>query len=172
MSGTRVYLPSTFSRLREVVRAGGVGPPPVRGHAVTEALRAAYVDGSEEDWEYAAMSSAAQDALGLLTEDDPPRRVVIVLSDAAVVPAGGDDPSLVELQNAASARTIAAVHVDSPDAEADVAAARAAWRDAQEGDPSAAAVVERCADHDLGWYATQEIGDLLDQPGPDGMGAM
>ena len=48
---------------------------------------------------------------------------------------------------------VAAVHVDAPDAETDVAAAVA--------DPSDAALVERAMDHDLAWYAVQEIDELL-----------
>jgi hypothetical protein len=158
---TRVYVPSTLTRLREVVVSGGVGPLPVLGHAVTDALRRAYAEGGEEEWEYAAMSAAAHDALGLLTEQDRPRRVVIVLDGASTAPVSEGDPSLVELREVAPVSTIVAVHVDADDAAADVTPAREAWAAAQDGDPAATALVERCLDHDLAWYATQEIGQLL-----------
>lgn len=162
MSKTRAYVPSTLTRLRDVVASGGIGPLPVLAHAVTEALRTEYPDGGEEDWEYAAMSAAAQDSLGLLTEDDPPRRVVIAVDVESVVPVDPGDPTLVELREVAPARTIAAVHVDSEDAEDEMVAGRAAWVDAQSGDAAATAMVERCLDHELGWFAAQEIGELLE----------
>ncbi len=60
------------------------------------------------------------------------------------------------------ARLVAAVHVDAPDAEEAVAAARAAWAAADAGDADAARVVERCLDHELGWFAAQEVNDLIE----------
>ncbi|HJR37217.1 MAG TPA: hypothetical protein VJ819_02430 [Nocardioidaceae bacterium] len=162
MSGTRVYLPSTLSRLADVLASGAVGPAPLRGHAVTEALRTAWPDGGEEEWEYAALSSAAQDSVGLLTATDQPRRVVVVVDGVRAVPVeADDDPTLVEVREVVAAHTIAAVHSDSGRAEADVAAARDAWADAAAGDATASVVVERCLEHELGWFASQEIDDLL-----------
>ncbi|HET6627768.1 MAG TPA: hypothetical protein VFG63_15360 [Nocardioidaceae bacterium] len=158
----RVYVPITLSRLQEVVVSGGVGPLPVLAHAVTGSLKEEYAEGAEEEWEYAAMTAAAQDSLGLLTEDDPPRRVVIAVDVASVVPVDRAEPSLVELDEVVPVRAIAAVHVDAADAGEDVAAAREAWAAAEAGDPDAAEVVDRCLDHELGWFATQEIGELLE----------
>lgn len=163
MSRTRVYLPSTLTRLRDAARSGTVGAPPVLGHAVTEALRAEDEQGDDEVGEYAAMTAAAQDSLGLLAADDPPRRVVIVVDSEAVVPVEtGGVTTLVELREAVPAGTIAAVHVDDVEAEPAVVAACASWADAAAGHEDAAVVVERCLEHELGWYATQEIGDLLE----------
>ncbi len=54
---------------------------------------------------------------------------------------------------------MAAVLVDAADAEPVVAAARDA---VSAGDPEADRLLERCLDHDLGWWATQEIPTLLD----------
>ncbi|MGH3330289.1 MAG: DUF6912 family protein [Nocardioidaceae bacterium] len=159
----RIYVPSTLSMLAEVVVSGGVGPVPVLAHAVTEAVRAGYPGAGEEEWEYAAMSAAAQDSLALLTEEDVPRRVVIALDTSAVLPVEAAEESLVEVHEVMPAADIAAVHVDSADAEADVSAARGAWLDAQNGDAQAVKTVERCLDHELGWFATQEIGDLLEE---------
>jgi hypothetical protein len=161
MSSVRVYVPSTLANLAEVIASGGVGPVPLLAHAVTDALREEYVDGDEEEWEYAAMSAAAQHSIGLLGEDDAPRRVVIALDAPGVLPLAGEDGSSVEVHEVVRASQIAAVHVDSEDAEADVLAARAAWADAKAGDLAAIATVERCLEHELGWYATQEVGDLL-----------
>jgi len=165
VSKTRAYLPSTLTRLRDVVVSGGIGPPPVLAHAVTDALRKAYPDGGEEDWEYAALTAAAQHSLGLLTQHDPPLRVVITVDVDSVVPVSPDSPllpTLVELGEVAPARSIASVHVDSDDARDHIAAGRAAWVAAENGDEAASAVVDRCLEHELGWFASQEIGDLLE----------
>ena len=158
----RVYVPSSLSLLRDVVVSGGVGLVPILAHAVTDALREAYAEGGEEEWEYAAMSAAAQDSLALLTEDEPQRRVVIVLDADTVFPVEVSDVTLVEIPEVLPARLVAAVHVDAPDAEEAVAAARAAWAAADAGDADAARVVERCLDHELGWFAAQEVNDLIE----------
>jgi len=158
----RVYVPSSLSLLRDVVVSGGVGPVPILAHAVTDALREAYAEGGEEEWEYAAMSAAAQDSLALLTEDEPQRRVVIVLDADTVFPVEVSDVTLVEIPEVLPARLVAAVHVDAPDAEEAVAAARGAWAAADAGDADAARVVERCLDHELGWFAAQEVNDLIE----------
>jgi len=158
---TRVYVPSSVSLLRELVISGGVGPVPVLAHAVTDDLRAAFPDAGEEEWEYAALTAAAQDSLALIAEDDEPRRVVVVAEADSVVPVPGAEASQVELDEVVPLRKVVAVHVDSDDATEDVAAARAGWPEAEAGDEAALATVERCLDHELGWFATQEIGDLI-----------
>ena len=74
----RVYLPATLATLAELARTGELGPAPLRGYAVTGALKAAYADGDEEELEYFAMSLAAADSLELLsTASVPVRRAVI-----------------------------------------------------------------------------------------------
>jgi hypothetical protein len=165
MSRERVYVPSTLRRLRSLVAAGELGPAPFAGHAVTGALRAAYADGDEEDWEYAASAAAAQAALALLTPDEPARRVVLAVEAARVRPAdAGDtgDPTVVTVEHVVPLRRIAAVMVDGADAEPDVAAARDALSAGREDSET---LLDRCLDHELGWWATQEIGDLLEKLG-------
>ena len=162
MSAVRVYVPCTISLLRDIVAADGLGPPPIAAHGVTEALRGAYADGAEEEWEYAASAAAAQASLGLLLGDDQPRRVVVAVDVASARPVDGEDPTLVQVDEPVPMRRVAAVLVDDEDAADDVRAATSQLAAAQGGDPQAEAVVERCLDHELGWYATQEIGDLLD----------
>jgi hypothetical protein len=157
----RVYVPSSLRHLREAVVSGGLGPAPILAHAVTERLRAAYDDAGDEEWEYAALTAAAQDSVALLGDDVAPRRVVVVADVATAVPVTGAEDSLVEVDEVVALRQLAAVHVDSEDAADDVAAAATAWPRAAEGDPTALAVVDRCLDHELGWYATQEIGSLV-----------
>jgi hypothetical protein len=161
MSTTRVFVPTSWSGLRGFVVSDGIGPAPFFAHAVTDALRAAYAEGGEEEWEYAALTAAARTSLGLIGEDDPPRRVVVAVDASSVVPAQDEDPTVVEVGEVVPYRRIAAVLVDPVDAHDVVAAAAAAWAAAEAGDPAAEQAVDRCLDLDLAWFATQEIGDLL-----------
>jgi hypothetical protein len=157
----RVYVPASLSTLADALVSGGVGPQPVVGHAVTDELRAALPDADEELWEYAAMTAAARDSLGILGDQDPPRRVVVAVDATSAAPT--DHPTRVEVDEVVPLRRVAAVHVDDEAAADDVAAARDAWAAAEEGDDEADAVVERCLDRDLGWYATHELPALLEQ---------
>ena len=122
------------------------------GPGVAEALGT----DDEETLEHAVAQAAAQDALRLLTEEDRPLRLVAALEVDRVEPAPGEDPSLATAAEL-PLRRLAAVLADSPDAAADVTAARAALADGAEDDP----VVERCLAHELGWYAAQELDPLL-----------
>ncbi len=158
----RVYVPSTTGRLRELLVAGGLGPAPLRAHAVTEELQAALREVGEEEWEYDALMSAAQDSLGLIDQGDRPLRVVVVGEAQAVTRLEEGEESLVEVDTAIPLAKVAAVHVDSPDAAGTVAAARDAWAAAQDGDADAQEVVDACLDHELGWYATQEVANLVE----------
>ena len=162
MSGTRVYVPASWTTLTAIVAADGIGPAPFMAHAVTDALRAAYPDGGDEEWEYAAMTAAAHSSLALLGEDDPPRRAVVAVDADTVRPLRDEDPTLVEVLDVVPFRRIAAVLVDEPAAGDTVAAAVAAFARAEDGDADAEAAVERCLDRGLAWYAAQEIGDLLE----------
>jgi hypothetical protein len=162
MSAVRVYVPSSLSRLRRVVDENGFGPAPFAAHAVTAALRDAYGDGGEEDWEYAAASAAAQSSVGLLTPEEPARRVVLAVDVPRVRPIDSDDPTVVQVDEAVPFRWIAAVLADAVDAQADVATARDA---VARGSADAEDLLERCLDHELGWWATQEVGVLLKDAG-------
>jgi hypothetical protein len=58
-------------------------------------------------------------------------------------------------------RRVAAVLADDDGAGEDVAAAVRQLSAAHCGDADAVRAVERCQDHELGWWATQEICELL-----------
>lgn len=161
MSGTRVFVPSSWAGLRGLVTADGIGPAPFFAHAVTEALRAAYPEGSDDEWEYSAMTAAARTSLGLLGEGDPARRVVVAVDADTILPTDDDDPTVVEVGEVVPFRRIAAVLVDAAEVQDLVAEAVARWSDAEAGDAEAERVVDRCLDLDLAWYGAQEIGDLL-----------
>lgn len=171
MAAVRAYVPSTLGRLADVLTTGGLGPGPFLAHAVTESLRSAFADGTEEEWEYAALTAAAQASITLLSETDLPLRVVVAV-DTPVAPRESEDPTQVEVTEVVPIRRIAAIHVDSDDAADDVAAARAALVRAATAGPASAdapdadadAALERCLEHELGWYAAQELPRLLDTP--------
>ena len=142
----RVYLPAGPAMLRELAEDGRLSADPHRpAYAVTPAVCADLGVGPEdEEGEYAVLSAAALDAVDLVGE--VPRRVVLV------VEAKGDvlDGAAVSLPHEVPLSRVRAIHVDD-------AAAEPLVRAAQEGDESARAALE---DHDLGWFATQELDEV------------
>jgi hypothetical protein len=159
----RVFIPVTHSGLRDLVGSGGLGPSPLVGFAVTGELRESYAQGDEEELDYAAMTAAARSALALLAEaeDEPPRRVVLAVDAEEVTPNVEYGPAGVELAHAVPMRQVVAVHVDTAEAEADVAAAVAMLRSGGPRDVDEEFLLDACEGHELAWFATQEIGDLL-----------
>lgn len=166
----RVYIPTTLAGLAEAYKAGELGPVPLDAYAVTPSLREWYVSDDIEELEYAALTRAAQASLRLLAvhPEAVRRRVVVAVDvgDGAVTydPDHGLNPgSLGEVRLAAPvplAKT-AAVHVDADDAERDVTVAAAAVGAADMGDDDAQFTVDGAEDHELLWYATQEIPNLI-----------
>ncbi|MEU6547498.1 hypothetical protein [Streptomyces sp. NPDC046859] len=168
----RVYVPLTLPGLAEAYKTGDLGAELV-AYAVTPALREWYLSDDIEELEYAALNRAAMASLRLLAADPGARRrrvvVAVDVPDKAAVadPDRGLDPSaLGEVRVSGSVRLAkaAAVHVDADDAEADVAAAAGALEAADGGDDDAQFVVDGAEDHELLWYATQEIPNLVDLP--------
>lgn len=159
----RVYLPATQSGLRELVTSGGLGPSPLLAFAVTGALRESYAEGDEEELEYAALRAAARASLDLLAgdADEPPRRVVVAVESEVARPVEGFGAAGVELPQVVPVRQVASVHVDTEEAEADVAAALRVLRDGGPRDDDERFLLDSCEAHELAWFATQEIGDLL-----------
>ena len=170
----RVYVPTTMNALARAQAEGALGPVPLRAYAVTPALREWYLSDDIEELEYAALVRAAQSSLRLLAADDaaPRRRVVVAVDvpDQAVAlrnDAEHADPAAlgaVTLSEAPALAKAAAVHADADDAEVreDVTAAAAAVVAADAGDEDARFVVDGAEDHELLWFATQEIPGLLD----------
>jgi uncharacterized protein DUF6912 len=159
----RVYLPATVETLRVLLGTGEVGPPPLRGYAVTPALREWYVDDDPEELEYAALLDAARASLRLLDLDPKaPRRRVVIAADAPAVPRPDLDRSAVELAEPVPIRAVASVHVDAPEAEPAVAAAADAVVEADLGSEDAQFLLDEAEGHELAWYASQEIGPLLE----------
>ncbi|MEU6317373.1 hypothetical protein [Streptomyces sp. NPDC047009] len=166
----RVYVPLTLSGLAEAYKTGELGAGPLVAYAVTPALREWYLSDDIEELEYAALSRAALASLRLVAADSgAPRRRVVVAVDvpdraAAADPDKGLDPAAlgeVRVTGAVSLAKAAAVHADAADAEADVTAAAEALEEADRGDDDAQFVVDGAEDHELLWYATQEVPNLL-----------
>ena len=57
---------------------------------------------------------------------------------------------------------VASAHIDGAQAEDDVRAAAAVVLEADLGSDDAQFVVDQAEGHELGWYATQEIGPALE----------
>jgi hypothetical protein len=162
----RVYLPATLPVLRRLLDTGSLDTPPLPAFAVTGALREWYAEGDEEELEYAALTLAARASLRLLDVDPdaPPRRAVVVaeVADGAVLPAPALDRGAVTVGNVVALSDVRSLHVDSPAAEADVRAAVEAVIEADLGSEDAAFLLEQAEGHELQWYATQELGPLLE----------
>ncbi|MFJ9902819.1 DUF6912 family protein [Streptomyces sp. NPDC101152] len=166
----RVYVPLTLPGLAEAYKTGELGAGPLTAYAVTPALREWYLSDDIEELEYAALNRAALASLRLLAADaTAARRRVVVAVDvpdgtASADPDRGLDPAAlgeVRVTGTVPLAKAAAVHVDLDDAEADVAAAAEALEAADRGDDDARFVVDGAEDHELLWYATQEIPNLV-----------
>jgi hypothetical protein len=158
----RVYLPATLSTLASLLRAGEISPAPVRGFAVTPALREWYASGDLEELEYVAMTHAGRASLRLLAADPgaPRRRVVLAadIPDGLIAHNGGfDDPTVVEIGAPVTVDDVVSAHVDEVVAMPDIAEAVAALPAADRGDDDARFVVDGAEGHELLWYASQEL---------------
>ena len=169
----RVYLPLTLPGLRSLLDAGALDGVPLPGYAVTPALREWYAgsphdDDQAEELEYAALGLAARASVRLLDPllvadpETPARRVVVVVETSAVEQAPDVDRAAVRVVERVPLRAVQAVHVDDPSAADDVRTAAESVTAADLGSDDAAFAVEQAEGHELQWYATQEIGPLLE----------
>ncbi len=134
--------------------------------AVTPALRESYAEGDDEQLAEVARQEAAMASLRLLAGegvgDLPPRRAVVEaeVDDATVRP--DLDDAVVRLAGPISFDDVIAAYVDNAEAESAVLPAIEAVDDADLGDEDAEFVVGDAQDHDLAWYAPQELPFLLE----------
>jgi len=167
----RVYLPATTSVLRTLVDEGRLTGP-LTAFAVTPGLREFYAlsdaGADEEELEYAALLAAARASLRLVDVDPSAARRRVVL--AADVPESAvtevEDPDAdrgaVRITGDVPLARVASAHVDGAEAEDDVRAAVNVVLEADLGSEDAQFVVDQAEGHELAWYATQEIGPLLE----------
>ncbi|MCA5894625.1 hypothetical protein LEP48_14895 [Isoptericola sp. NEAU-Y5] len=161
----RIYVPATLDELDPATGAAGRvrwDLPARHVHAVTPALEASLPDDDAEGHEYAAFLAAADDALALVAARPGvvPLRVVVSVEVGeqlvSAVEGGVDDvaESTVAVP-AVPDVALVAVHVDEPEAAADVRAMLAAV-DADD-DAELDAALQRVTDRDLLWYDPTEI---------------
>jgi hypothetical protein len=150
--------------LHELNAAGEFKPLNGTAFALTPALRESYTAGSADELEYAAMAEAARASLRLLAADpEAMRRRVVIAADVDGVTARPDlDNAVVRLSGPVQLKNIASIHMDTPEAEKAVAAAVAVIDAADMGDEDAEFLLGDAEDHDLAWYATQELPFLLE----------
>lgn len=160
----RVYLPATVEMLRDLVDKGEFVAVGGTAFALTPALRESYATGDTEELEYSAMLDAARGSLRLIAGDEKavPRRAV-VSADVPDVKLRPDlDFSVVKVSGPVPMEFVAAIHLDTQDAEDDVRAAAEVIDAADLGDPDAEFALGTAEDHELAWYAAQELPFLLE----------
>ena len=165
----RVYIPATVAMLRRLDADGELVAVNNTAFALTPALREYYNAGSAEELEYAAMLEAARASLRLiateLAQGVPAmhRRAVVSADVDDVTPRPDLDRAAVRLGGPVPLKIVAAVHVDTPEAESAVQAAVAVIDAADLGDPDAEFPLGDAEDHELSWYdPVQELPFLLE----------
>src|SRR6478735_8677165 len=140
--------------------------------AVTPTLREAYAEGDDDELAEVALSEAARASLRLLAIDDdggsgasvslPPRRAVLVADVEPVTLRPDLDDGVVRVGGPVTVADVVAAYIDTAAAESAVRAAMDVIDAADLGDEDAELAVGDAMDHDLAWYATQELPFLLD----------
>ena len=169
----RIYIPATLAMLQRLVADGSLWPVNGTAFAVTPRLREAYAEGDDDELGEVALREAALASLRLLAiaadeaPDDPlpQRRVVLVaeVADATTVALRPDlDDAVVRISEPVTSDEVVAAFVDNTAAEPHVEAAVAVIDAADLGDEDAELTVGDAQDHDLAWYAAQELPFLLE----------
>ncbi len=163
----RVFVPVTIRMLKELHREGQLAAVSGTAFALTPALRESYAVGDEEELSYAAMAEAARASLRLLAgeldEEGVLARRAVLSADVPDAELRPDlDDAVVRLRQPVQLGNVAAVHVDAAEAEDAVRAAVRVVDAADLGDLDAEFVLGEVADHELAWYATQELPFLLE----------
>ena len=167
----QIYIPVTLALLQQLVAENSLRPVNGTAFAVTPRLREAYAEGDDDELREVALREAALASLRLLAASEepdaklPPRRAVLVVDvkDATAVTLRPDlDDAVVRIAVPVATDDVVAAYVDNAAAEADVMAAIAVIDEADLGDEDAELTVGDAQDHDLAWYATQELQFLLE----------
>jgi Family of unknown function (DUF6912) len=134
--------------------------------AVTPTLREAYAEGDDDELADVALRDAALASLRLLagegTSNLPPRRAVVVADVEGAMARPDLDDSVVRLAGPIAYDDVVAAYVDNAEAEPAVVPAIEAVDAADLGDEDAEFTVGDAQDHDLAWYAPQELPFLLE----------
>ncbi|MEU4647711.1 DUF6912 family protein [Nocardia fluminea] len=177
----RVYIPATIPLLRQLVAEQHLLPLGATAFAVTPALREAYAAGDDDELAEVAMQEAARASMRLIgaerdglddlddtegaatTPGSPVYRRAVIAADVAGAKLRPDlDDAVVKLSGPITFKQVAAVHVDLAEAEPQVAKAVDVIDAADLGDTDAEFVLGDAEDHQLAWYAPQELPFLLE----------
>lgn len=163
----RVYIPVTLAMLQRLVADRMLHAPNGTAFAVTPALRESYAEGDDDELADVALREAALASLRLLGGEEPnrempARRAVLVADVDDAKPRPDLDDAVVRLTGPVPFDRVVCAHVDNADAEPAVAAAVDAIDAADLGDEDAELIVGDAQDHELAWYAPQELPFLLD----------
>ena len=165
----QVYIPATLAMLQRLVADGSLWPVNGTAFAVTPTLREAYAEGDDDELADVALREASLASLRLLAADVPgdkaalpPRRAVLAaeVDDAKYRP--DLDDAVVRLGASVTIDQVVAAYVDNAAAEPDVTRAIEVIDAADLGDEDAELIVGDALDHELAWYANQELPFLLD----------
>jgi hypothetical protein len=162
----RVYVPATLAMLQQLVADRLLHARSGTAFAVTPTLREAYAEGDDDELAEVAVREAALASLRLLAGDGtselPPRRAVVVAEVEGATARPDLDDAVVRLPGPIAFDDVIAAYVDNADAEPAVLPAIEAVDAADLGDEDADFVVGDAQDHDLAWYAPQELPFLLE----------
>ncbi|OBH46940.1 DUF6912 family protein [Mycobacterium mantenii] len=173
---TVVYIPATLPMLQQLVADGSLWPVNGTAFALTPMLREAYAEGDDDELADVALREAALASLRLLaareaeaaegagasSESAPPRRAVLAAEVEDVTYRPDLDDAVVRLAGPVGIGDVIAAYVDNAGAEPAVARAIEAVDAADLGDEDADLIVGDAQDHDLAWYANQELPFLLE----------
>jgi uncharacterized protein DUF6912 len=168
----QIYIPATLAMLQQLVADGSLWPVNGTAFAVTPRLHEAYAEGGDDELGEVALRDAALASLRLLAaavdaaeqsdEKLAPRRAVLVADVDDVTLRPDLDDAVLRIGAPVAIDDVVAAFVDNAAAEAHVTAAIAVVDAADLGDEDAELTVGDAQDHDLAWYATQELPFLLD----------
>jgi hypothetical protein len=171
----QVYIPATLAMLQRLVADGSLWPLNGTAFALTPRLREAYAEGDDDELADVALREAALASLRLLAADAvdegttgdggtalPPRRAVVAAEVDDVKYRPDLDDAVVRLGAPVTIDQVVAAYVDNAAAEPAVVKAIEAIDAADLGDEDADLIVGDALDHDLAWYANQELPFLLD----------
>jgi hypothetical protein len=162
----RVYVPATLAMLQRLVADGTLHALSGTAFAVTPTLREAYAEGDDDELAEVALREAALASLRLLAGQEPdagPLRRAVLVAEVGEVTARPDlDDAVVRLAGPVGLDDVVAAFVDNAGAEDAVRAAVDVVDEADLGDEDAELTVGDAQDHDLAWYAPQELPFLLE----------
>ncbi len=166
---TLVYIPATLAMLQQLVADGSLWPVNGIAFAVTPTLREAYAEGDDDELAEVAQREAALASLRLLAADVGPTSLALPLRRAVLAAEVDDvkhrpdlDDAVVKLGAPVPIDHVIAAYVDNAAAEPAVTKAIEVIDAADLGDEDAELTVGDAQDHDLAWYANQELPFLLE----------